>query len=149
MRGYWSRPDLTAGALAPDTFGASSGVRLYKTGDLVRFRRDGNLEFVGRIDQQVKWHGFRIELGEIEAALARHTDIRAAAALVREDVPGRKQLVAYCVPRSMPGPPAGELRRFLGGLLPPYMVPSAFVTLPDCRGRLTGKRIGAPCRRRT
>ena len=139
MRGYWSRPDLTAGALAPDTFGASSGVRLYKTGDLVRFRRDGNLEFVGRIDQQVKWHGFRIELGEIEAALARHTDIRAAAALVREDVPGRKQLVAYCVPRSMPGPPAGELRRFLGGLLPPYMVPSAFVTLPDLPRTPNGK----------
>jgi len=112
-----------AGALAPDTFGASSGVRLYKTGDLVRFRRDGNLEFVGRIDQQVKWHGFRIELGEIEAALARHTDIRAAAALVRRMCPEGSNWWPT-VFRGACRAPAGELRRFLGGLLPPYMVPS-------------------------
>ena len=135
MRGYRNRPDLTAAALVdlPEAGPA------YKTGDLARWRRDGNLEFVGRIDQQVKWHGFRIELGEIEAALARHPDLRAAAALVREDVPGKKQLVAYCVPKSAPGPGAGELRRFLGGMLPPYMVPSAFVSLPDLPRTPNGK----------
>lgn len=134
MRGYRNRPDLTEAALAP-----LEGTEAYKTGDLVRWRRDGNLQFVGRIDQQVKWHGFRIELGEIEAALARHPQLRAAAALVREDVPGKKQLVAYCVPKSAPGPGAGELRRFLSGVVPSYMVPSVFVSLPELPRTPNGK----------
>ena len=135
MRGYRNRPDLTAAALVvgPD------GTAAYKTGDLVRWRRDGNLQFIGRTDHQVKWHGFRIELGEIEAALGRHPQLRAAAALVREDVPGKKQLVAYCVPRREPGPAVGELRNFLSGMLPPYMVPSAYVLLPGLPQTPNGK----------
>ena len=137
MRGYRNRPDLTAEALV-DRPGACP-THAYKTGDLVRWRRDGNLEFVGRIDQQVKWHGFRIELGEIEAALARHPQLRAAAALVREDAPGRKQLVAYCVPEHAPGPGAAELRRFLSGMVPSYMVPSVFVSIPDLPRTPNGK----------
>jgi amino acid adenylation domain-containing protein len=95
--GYWNRPDLTAQKFIPDPFHGNTGARLYKTGDLVRYLADGNIEFLGRIDDQVKLRGYRIELGEIEATLVGHPAVRQAVAMVREDVPGDKRLVVYVV----------------------------------------------------
>ncbi|HEY0734516.1 MAG TPA: amino acid adenylation domain-containing protein, partial [Herpetosiphonaceae bacterium] len=141
-RGYLHRPDLTAERFVPDAFGAA-GARLYRTGDRVRYRADGQLDFLGRLDHQVKVRGFRIELGEIEQALRRHAAIAAAVAIVRAEVPGDPRIVAYVVANtetteqpntgdtsdgarcSVLG--ASDLRRFLDATLPPYMVPSAFV----------------------
>jgi aspartate racemase len=147
-RGYWNRPELTAEQFLPDPFRAEPGARLYKTGDLVRWRADGNLEFLGRLDQQIKLRGFRIEPGEIEAALAQHPQVREAVVRLREDRPGDKRLVAYVVARQEPGPAPTELRRFLEQKLPVYMVPSAFVLL-DClpltpSGKLDRRALPAP-----
>ncbi|HYO54119.1 non-ribosomal peptide synthetase, partial [Archangium sp.] len=123
-RGYLARPELTAERFIPDPFSAEPGARLYKTGDVVRRLPDGNLDFIGRLDTQVKVRGFRIELGEVEAVLAQHPVVSEAVAVVREDEPGNKQLVGYVVT------PEGkdesrELRAFLKERLPEYMVPSA------------------------
>ncbi|HEX6370148.1 MAG TPA: amino acid adenylation domain-containing protein [Longimicrobium sp.] len=127
-RGYLHRPGLTAERFVPDPFGAA-GSRLYRTGDRVRRRTDGALEFLGRVDFQVKLRGFRIELGEIESALRAHPEVGGAAARVRDEA-GDARLVAYIVPRAPDAPPAGaELRAFLRVRLPEYMVPSAFVAL--------------------
>jgi acyl carrier protein len=139
--GYWSRGDLTNERFVEDCFAVSTprvscvaprraSPRLYKTGDLVRWRRDGSLEFLGRADAQVKVHGFRIELGEIEAALALHPGVREAAALAPADSTGDRRLVAYIAPTNGKPPSAEELRRFLGETLPSYMLPTAFATLP-------------------
>ncbi len=128
-RGYLSRPDLTAEKFIPDPFSGGPGARLYKTGDLARFRPDGNIEFLGRMDRQVKIRGFRIELGEIEAVLGQHPEVRESVVLAREDQPGEKRLVAYLVVDRGRGPRLSELRSFLKQKLPEYMVPSAFVTL--------------------
>jgi amino acid adenylation domain-containing protein len=128
-RGYWNRPQLTAETFIPNPFSSEPRARLYKTGDLARYLPDGNIEFLGRLDHQVKIRGFRIELGEIEAALNGHPAVREVVVSAREDVPGRKQLVAYVVLHQEPLPSARELRHFLMSKLPDYMVPAAFVPL--------------------
>ena len=149
-RGYLNQPDLTSERFVADPFGGS-GDRLYRTGDLARYQRDGNLEFLGRIDDQVKVRGYRVELGEIESVLLRHEGLREAAAVVREDVGGEGLLVGYVVPTETPGPTASELRAFLGSYLPEFMVPSAFViveALPlGATGKIDRRALPAPDRR--
>ncbi|RCL26417.1 non-ribosomal peptide synthetase [Pseudomonas sp. AFG_SD02_1510_Pfu_092] len=128
-RGYHDVPGLTAERFCPDPYGPP-GSRLYRTGDLARRLGDGTYEYLGRIDQQVKLRGFRIELSEIEAHLRSHPQVRQALALVREDRPGDRRLVAYLVCHA-PAPEAADLRRHLASQLPDYMLPSAFVHLPQ------------------
>jgi amino acid adenylation domain-containing protein len=130
-RGYLGRPDLTAERFVPDPFGSlwgEPGGRLYRTGDLARFRPDGTVEYLGRIDHQIKLRGFRIELGEIEAALRTHPAVGESAVVVREDRPGDRRLVAYSVAREE-RPGVEDLRLFLRERLPEPMVPSLFVFL--------------------
>ncbi|HEY7769508.1 amino acid adenylation domain-containing protein, partial [Longimicrobium sp.] len=126
-RGYLDRPGLTAERFVPDPFSREPGARLYRTGDLGRWRPEGTIEFLGRTDFQVKIRGFRIELGEIEARLAEHEAVRDAVVMAREDEPGDRRLVAYCVADE--GLDVESLRAHLAGQLPPYMVPAAFVRL--------------------
>jgi amino acid adenylation domain-containing protein len=128
-RGYFNRPELTDEKFISNPFGNNSKERLYKTGDLVRYLSDGNLEFLGRIDHQVKIRGFRIELGEIEAVLNQQDTVQEVVVIVREDILGDKRLVAYIVAKPQSVPSSTELRRFLQKQLPDYMVPSAFVVL--------------------
>ena len=128
-RGYLNRPDLTEQKFIPNPFENSNNSHLYKTGDLARYFPDGNIEFLGRIDRQVKIHGFRIELPEIEAILSQHPAIRNTAVIVREDRSGNKRLVAYIMPKEKSVPTTTELRDFLRQKLPEYMVPTAFVPL--------------------
>jgi natural product biosynthesis luciferase-like monooxygenase protein len=128
-RGYLNRPELTAERFVPNPFSANPTERLYRTGDLVRYRVDGTLEFLGRIDFQVKVRGYRIELGEIETLLGRHASVQEAVVVVREDAPGDKRLVAYLLLKVGMQPASATLRDFLLQRLPEYMVPSHFVTL--------------------
>ncbi|RYZ37357.1 MAG: amino acid adenylation domain-containing protein, partial [Myxococcaceae bacterium] len=125
-RGYLGRPDLTAERFVSDPFSTEPGARLYRTGDKARWREDGTLDFIGRLDFQVKLRGYRIELGEIEATLRSHPGLRDAVVLLREDVPGDARLVAYVAPE-MDTPP---LREHLRKHLPEYMVPAAVMALP-------------------
>jgi amino acid adenylation domain-containing protein len=168
-RGYLNRPELTAERFIPNPFVESEirdagsenwpfedtqrnsqfiipNSRLYRTGDLVRYRADGNLEFLGRLDQQVKVRGFRIELGEIEAALSGHPQVHAAALVAREERPGDMRLVAYVVPAEESAPKTGDLRSYLRRSLPEYMVPAAFVFLESLPVSPSGKvdRQGLP-----
>jgi amino acid adenylation domain-containing protein len=125
VRGYLGRPALTAGRFVPDPFGGEPGARLYRTGDRVRWRQDGMLEFLGRLDEQVKIRGFRIEPGEIEAALHRHAGVRECIVVARQAASGDARLVGYVVGTA----DAGALRAHLRQSLPDYMVPGAFVVL--------------------
>ncbi|HKV08246.1 MAG TPA: non-ribosomal peptide synthase/polyketide synthase, partial [Thermoanaerobaculia bacterium] len=127
-RGYLNRPDLTAERFRPDPFAAEPGARAYRTGDLVRWLPDGQLDFLGRNDFQVKVRGFRIELGEIESVLAAHPAVRDAVVLARNEGQDRR-LVGYVVARSGAAPTREELRAHLGERLPEYMVPAAWVFL--------------------
>jgi amino acid adenylation domain-containing protein len=128
-RGYWRRPGLTAEKYISNRFSAQPGARLYKTGDWARYRPDGRIECLGRLDHQVKVRGHRIELGEIESVLRQHPALAEVVVLAREDVPGDRRLAAYVV--VMPGQTVAsrDLRGFLMEKLPDYMVPAAFVLL--------------------
>jgi len=137
-RGYLNRPELTAERFVPDPFGPPDG-RLYRTGDSVRFMPDGNLEFLGRLDHQVKLRGFRIELGEIEQVLAGHPAVKAAAVLVRAQAGGPGQLAAFLAFKPGPEPTVTELRSFVRQRLPEYMVPSAFEILDALPLNANGK----------
>ena len=128
-RGYLNRPELTAEKFVPNPYSPEPGARLYGTGDLVRYLPNGNLEFVGRVDHQVKLRGYRIELGEIEGVLQEQAGVRQAVVVAREDVPGDKRLVGYVVIDPHHPPTVSQLRRQLAARLPDYMVPSMFVLL--------------------
>ncbi|MEG4595033.1 amino acid adenylation domain-containing protein [Microcoleus sp. F8_C2] len=147
-RGYLNRPELTTERFIRNPFSESATERLYKTGDLARYLNDGNIEYLGRIDDQVKVRGFRIELGEIEAALSQHPNLLQVAVTLREDIPGQKNLVAYIVPFQEPPPTFSEMRHFLKEQLPDYMVPSAFVILKCLpvtpNGKVDRKSLPAP-----
>jgi aryl carrier-like protein len=140
-RGYLGRPGLTADRFLPDPFASQPGSRLYRSGDLARWRSDGQLEFLGRVDQQVKIRGIRVEPGEVETALRTHEAVREAVVIARSDTQGNPRLVAYVVPvagsTAWPGP--AELRRWLRQSLPEGLVPSAFVRLEDLPRTPNGK----------
>jgi hypothetical protein len=148
-RGYWGRGDLTAERFVPDPLSGRRGDRLYRTGDLVRWLEDGSLEYLGRLDHQVKIRGLRIELGEIEAVLQEHASVRQAVGLVREDETGDKWLVAYVVaqsPKQKENDQSGneellvrQLREHLLAKLPEYMVPALFVQLDEFPLNSNGK----------
>ena len=146
-RGYLNRPELTQAKFIPNPFSSNLSDRLYKTGDLARYLSDGNIEFLGRIDHQVKVRGFRIELGEIEAVLNTHPQIQQAVVIAREELPGNKRLVAYVVSEDE-SLTTNQLREFLKQKLPEYMVPSAFVTLDSLpltpNGKVDRKALPAP-----
>lgn len=139
--GYLNQPELTAERFISDPFSKDVGekMKLYKTGDRARRLSDGSIELLGRLDDQVKIQGFRIEPGEIEAALSRHPSVEGVAVVTRESSEGNKILVAYfvSVKESIPAP--GELRNYLRSLLPAYMVPAVFVSLPDLPITIAGK----------
>lgn len=150
-RGYLDRPGLTAQRFVADPDPAHPGERLYRTGDLIRRRPDGNLEFIGRVDTQIKIRGYRVEPTEIESVLSRHPDVAGAVVTVHEPAPGDRRLVAYVVAQERAGGTAtlgGELRRYLQGQLPAYLVPSAFVELDELPLNVNGKidrgRLPAP-----
>ena len=138
-RGYLNRSQLTAERFVPDPFSRMPGARLYKTGDLARFLGDGKIQFVGRVDQQVKLRGFRVELGEIETVLGQHPGVREAVVVAREDAPGGKRLVAYVVASEESPPTTSELRDYLKKTVPEYMVPSSFVVLESLPLMANGK----------
>ncbi|SFI38015.1 amino acid adenylation domain-containing protein [Pseudomonas syringae] len=148
-KGYLNRDDLSATQFVVDPFSASENALMYRTGDLVRWRADGNLEYLGRNDDQIKIRGFRVELGEIEARLAEHPEVREAVVLCRQDVPGDKRLVAYVIAQQLETVLDIEhLRSYLQGTLPDYMVPAAYVQLDalplTANGKLDRKALPAP-----
>jgi len=147
-RGYLGRPALTAERFVPDPFSTRPGTRLYRTGDRVRRREDGTLEFLGRIDQQVKVRGFRVEPGEVEAALKAHPHVGDAVVAARADGGAEKRLVAYVVASNGVPPDPAELTRMLAARLPAHLVPSAFVVLGAIpltpNGKIDRRALPAP-----
>ena len=154
-RGYMNRPDLTADKFLPNPFSTETGARFYASGDLTRYLPDGSVEFLGRIDYQVKLRGFRIEPGEIEETLRQHRSVCDAVVVAREDTPENKSLVAYVVSRTerqdevqSEAQLVVELRNFLHEKLPEYMIPSAFVLLEDlpltAHGKVDRRSLPAP-----
>jgi thioesterase domain-containing protein/acyl carrier protein len=147
-RGYLNRPELTQNNFIADPFSGKSGARLYKSGDLARYRRDGALEFLGRVDGQVKVRGYRIELGEIEAALAAHPGVQSCKVLAVEQTPGNKQLVAYAILQGNESLSAEDLKDFLKLSLPEYMVPAQIVFLDSFpltqNGKIDRRTLPAP-----
>jgi len=145
-RGYFNRSELTVDRFVPDGFRKEPGARLYKTGDLVRYRPDGTIEFLGRLDNQVKVRGFRIELGEIEALLIQYPGMRETVVVTQEDAFGDKRLVAYVA--ASPQPASGDLRGFLAKQLPDYMVPAIFVAIEALprtpNGKVDRRSLPAP-----
>ncbi|HEU4507290.1 MAG TPA: amino acid adenylation domain-containing protein, partial [Pyrinomonadaceae bacterium] len=146
-RGYHRRPDLTAERFIPSPFGPA-GARLYRTGDIARYRPDGTIEYLGRADHQVKLRGFRIELGEVEAMLRDHDAVREAVVVVREDTPGDKRLVAYVMPVDPTAEITSELRSYMKAKAPDYLVPSLFVQLKEFKltgsGKVNRQSLPAP-----
>jgi amino acid adenylation domain-containing protein len=150
--GYRGRADLTAERFLPDPYTTGPGARLYRTGDRARWREGGLLECLGRLDGQVKLRGFRIELGDVETAAAEHPSVRECVAVVREDVPGDRVLVAYVVPSPAGAPSVAAFRAFLRERLPEFMVPSSFVPLEALprtpNGKVDRRALPAPDRTR-
>jgi amino acid adenylation domain-containing protein len=146
-RGYFNRPDLTAQSFMPDPFSHESGARIYRSGDLVRRTVDRDLEFIGRIDNQVKIHGFRIELGDIETALLRHPGVRNCCVTVTEGIDGNKRLAAYLI-CGRPYPAVSDLIAHAKAILPPYMIPAAYTFLESFpltpSGKLDRRALPAP-----
>jgi amino acid adenylation domain-containing protein len=151
-RGYLGRPDLTAERFVPDPWSRDPGARLYRTGDLVRLLPSGDLEFLGRIDHQVKVRGYRVELREVEATLTLHPEVAEAVVEAREDIPGEQRLAAYVVLHGSGAPPDADLRAFLRERLPDYMVPAHVVFLPALpltpSGKVDRRALPAPERAR-
>ncbi|MEH1986389.1 non-ribosomal peptide synthetase [Nostoc sp.] len=138
-QGYLNCPELTTEKFVPNPFNDKKGARLYKTGDLARYRPDGNIEFLGRIDNQVKIRGFRIELSEIETVLSKHQSVQKAVVIVKENISGNKYLVAYIVLNVEMQNFSSLLRKFLKEKLPEYMLPKAFVMLDSLPLTASGK----------
>ena len=146
-RGYRGRPDLTAERFIPDPFSDLPNARLYRTGDAARYRADGTIEVLGRLDSQVKVRGFRIELGEIETVLSQHLAINQSVVIVREDVPGDQRITAYMTVVGE-APPVSALRAHLQEHLPAYMIPAAFMEVPAFpltpNGKIDRRALPAP-----
>jgi acyl carrier protein len=151
-RGYLNRPELTAEKFIPNPFSAKPDTRLYRTGDRARYLPDGNIEYIGRIDNQVKVRGYRIELGEIESVLGQYPGVRESAVIVRADTVGERWLVAYVVQSQGRVVTVSELRSFLKQKLPDYMIPAAFVFLDSLpltpNGKVDRKALPMPDRSR-
>ncbi|HEX8184226.1 MAG TPA: amino acid adenylation domain-containing protein, partial [Blastocatellia bacterium] len=138
-RGYLQKPDLTGDKFIPDPFSKAPGRRMYKTGDLARYRAGGAIDYLGRIDHQIKLRGFRIELGEIEAVLKEHPDVEEAAVIIREQDSDDKRIVAFVVTRHGSAPGIEEIRRYMKQSLPDHMVPGAFALLDELPKMPNGK----------
>jgi len=146
--GYWHRPELTAERFIPDPFVVAPRAMLYRTGDRARWRHDGTIEHLGRLDNQIKLRGFRIEPGEIEAGIAQHPAVREVAVIAREDKPGDKGLVAYLVAENPAADLADQVRGRLRSAMPEHMVPGRFVMVPTLprtpNGKLDRNALPAP-----
>ncbi len=152
-RGYLNRAELTREKFILNPFSRDPELRLYRTGDMARYLPDGNIEYLGRIDHQVKIHGFRVELGEIESVLAEHPEIKQSVVVASEDQTGNKRLIAYLVLQRGVSPTIGDLRSSLKGRLPDYMIPSGFVFLDKLpltpNGKLDRQALPPPDRLRS